>query len=211
LEAGARIDFGQTQGRIRSGGARSPSSAFAANRTPAAFLQRVRTSAATRSSARWIALAVAALVAILAIAVTFGRDHPPAASPDAAEEIKLESSGNTYQLKVTVNDTVKLNFTLDTGASDVLIPAEVALTLLTSGTLSESDFIGYQTYKLADGSTLPSAQFKLRDIEVGNRQITDVVASVGPVGSSPLLGQSFLSRLGTWTIDNRQQVLRIAR
>src|SRR5271154_7089006 len=36
-------------------------------------------------------------------------------------------------------------------SSDVQVPAEVALTLLGSGTLSDSDFIGYQTYKLADG------------------------------------------------------------
>jgi len=81
------------------------------------------------------------------IAVIVGRHRLPVGSTDAAEGIKLESSGNTYQLRVTVNDTVKLNFTLDSGASDVLIPAEVALTLLTSGTLSENDFIGYQTYK----------------------------------------------------------------
>jgi clan AA aspartic protease (TIGR02281 family) len=163
-------------------------------------------------SRRWLAAAGIGLVIVVVFTAMIGRGHSPNRSADArTEDIKLESSGNTYQLKATINDTVKINFTLDTGASDVLIPAEVALTLLGSGTLSESDFIGYQTYKLADGSTLPSAQFKLRDMEVGSHRLTGVVASVGPVGSSPLLGQSFLSRLGSWTIDNQQRVLRVER
>jgi hypothetical protein len=211
LEGGARINFGQTEGLIRVVAAGSPSSALAGNRLPGALLQRVRLNAAMGISGRWIVLTVAALIAILLIAMAVGWDRLPTGKSARAEEIKLDSTANTYQLRVTVNDTVKMSFTLDTGASDVQIPAEVALTLLTSGTLSEGDFIGYQTYKLANGSTLPSAQFKLRDIQAGSRKITNVVASVGPVGSPPLLGQSFLARLGTWTIDNQQRVLRIQR
>jgi clan AA aspartic protease (TIGR02281 family) len=161
---------------------------------------------------RWVIVAGIGGVIVVVFAVLIGRDQLPIRSADArTEEIKLESSGNTYQLKATINDTVKINFTLDTGASDVQVPAEVALTLLTSGTLSDGDFLGYQTYKLADGSTLPSAEFKLRDMEVGSHHLTNVIASVGPVGSSPLLGQSFLSRLGSWTIDNQQRVLRVER
>ncbi len=210
LEPGTRIDFGEVEGSIRSGDRGSAFSHFWATQTARELLRRVRVYGEKWGVGRWATVVIAVLAAILLIAVIWPRGHPPMQN-DNTEEIKLESNGNTYQLRVTLNDTIKMNFTLDTGASDVLIPAEVALTLLTSGTLSKSDFIGYQTYKLADGSTLPSAQFKLRDIELGDRRVTDVTASVGPVGSLPLLGQSFLSRLGTWTIDNRHKVLRIAR
>jgi clan AA aspartic protease (TIGR02281 family) len=216
LEDGARINFGTTEGRIRAGGGNARpvqqqrSQVF--SKATTSVFQGLGRHGATWYSRRWIAVAGIGAVIVVVLAAIIGRDQLPIRSADArTEEIKLESSGNTYQLKATINDTVKINFTLDTGASDVLIPAEVALTLLGSGTLSESDFIGYQTYKLADGSTLPSAQFKLRDMEVGSRRLTNVVASVGPVGSSPLLGQSFLSRLGSWTIDNRRQILVVER
>jgi clan AA aspartic protease (TIGR02281 family) len=216
LEDGAQINFGTTEGRIHSGGGNAraiqqqPSRVFSNAAT--SLFQKLGGNRANWYPSRWIALAGIAVVTVVILAVMIGRDQWPIRSADArTEEIKLESSGNTYQLKATVNDTVKISFTLDTGASDVQIPAEVALTLLGSGTLSESDFIGYQTYKLADGSTLPSAQFKLRDMEVGSRRITNVVASVGPVGSPPLLGQSFLSRLGSWTIDNQRRVLKVER
>ncbi len=36
------------------------------------------------------------------------------------------------------------------------IPADVASTLVRSGTIAEADFIGDQTFILADGSTVPS-------------------------------------------------------
>jgi clan AA aspartic protease (TIGR02281 family) len=217
LENGANVNFGTTEGRIRSS---SSGNAIPIQqqryqlfpKNTANLFKKLSRNSANWYSRRWLAAAGIGAVIVVVFAAMIGRDHSANRSADArTEEIKLESSGNTYQLKATINDTVKINFTLDTGASDVLIPAEVALTLLGSGTLSESDFIGYQTYKLADGSTLPSAQFKLRDMEVGSHRLTGVVASVGPVGSPPLLGQSFLSRLGSWTIDNQQRVLRVER
>jgi clan AA aspartic protease (TIGR02281 family) len=140
-------------------------------------------------------LALAVITTVLAVA------------PARADEIPLEKQGETYTVPVTINGTIKIKFTLDSGASDVLIPADTALTLVRSGTLVETDFIGSQTYSLADGSTLQSAKFMLRQMQVGNQILRDVVASVGPVTSTPLLGQSFLSRIGSWTLDNNRHML----
>jgi hypothetical protein len=42
---------------------------------------------------------------------------------------------------------------------------------------------------------------------VGNREITNVTASIAPVKGGLLLGQSFLRQLGSWSIDNRRGVL----
>jgi clan AA aspartic protease (TIGR02281 family) len=128
-------------------------------------------------------------------------------APARADEIRLEKQGGTYTVPVTINGTIKIKFMLDSGASDVLIPADTALTLVRSGALVESDFIGDQMYSLADGSTLQSAKFMLRQMQVGNQILRDVVASIGPVTSTPLLGQSFLSRIGSWTLDNNRHIL----
>jgi hypothetical protein len=77
----------------------------------------------------------------------------------AQQEIGLEKRGGTYLVPVRINGAMTLRFVLDSGASDVLIPADVFLTLLRTGTVSESDFLGSQIYSLADGSKLKGSRF----------------------------------------------------
>ena len=108
---------------------------------------------------------------------------------------------------VTINEQLTLKFVLDSGAADVSIPADVVLTLMRTGSLEASDFLGNQTYKLADGSTTPSQTFKIRSLRVGDRVLHDVIGSIAPVEGSLLLGQSFLSRFHSWSIDNARQAL----
>jgi hypothetical protein len=127
--------------------------------------------------------------------------------PVGAEEIPLVRDSNTYLIPVRVNNSVTLNFTIDTGASNVVIPGDVVSTLMRTGTLTEREFIGRTVSVLADGSRIPSLQFVLREVQVGNQIIRNVVASVSTMKASPLLGQSFLSRLPSWSIDYRRHAL----
>jgi predicted aspartyl protease len=127
--------------------------------------------------------------------------------PAAGQEVRLERDGGTYRVPVIINGAITLKFILDSGASDVLIPADVFLTLLRTGTVSESDFLGSQTYSLADGSKLKGARFIIRELKVGGYVATNVVASVGPVSGDLLLGLSFLSKFGAVTLDNERHVL----
>jgi len=52
---------------------------------------------------------------------------------------------------------------VDGGASEVTIPADVVMTLIRTGTIRASDFIGEQTYRFADGSTVKSRTFRIRE------------------------------------------------
>ncbi len=121
--------------------------------------------------------------------------------------VPLLVEGGTYALPVSINNKLTLNFILDSGASDVSIPADVVLTLIRTGTLTSDDFLGTQTYRLADGSAVPSQTFRIRTLRVGDRLLENVKASVAPVKGSLLLGQSFLSRFRSWSIRNEQRVL----
>src|SRR5262249_2477141 len=112
-----------------------------------------------------------------------------------AENIPLTKKGGVYEVSVEVNGVIKLNFILDTGASEVNIPADVALTLYRTGTIRESDFLPGQTYRLADGSILQSSRFLLQSLKIGNNRIVNVPGSIGSASSPLLLGQSFLERL----------------
>lgn len=124
------------------------------------------------------------------------------------DEISLVISDGVLAVPVLINQSVRIPFIIDSGAADVQLPAEVVLTLFRTGTISDEDFLGGSSYVLANGSTLRSLRFNIREMRVGKHVVRDVVASTGPaIKSQALLGQSFLSRLGSWTLDNRRGVL----
>ncbi len=126
-----------------------------------------------------------------------------------AESIPLIREHGTFVVPVVINDKITLNFTLDSGASDVSIPAHVFSTLIRSGTISPRDFLDKRVYELADGSKQTSQRFRIRSLSVGSLELRNVVASIAPPAGPLLLGQSFLSRLMSWSIDTQRQVLLI--
>jgi hypothetical protein len=119
------------------------------------------------------------------------------------------SDAGTFRVPVTINDQLTLNFVVDSGASDVSVPADVVMALHRTGTITDTDFLGKQTYQLADGSTVPSQQFVIRTLKVGDETLENVVGSIAPVTGGLLLGQSFLSRFNTWSIDNDRHTLTL--
>lgn len=131
------------------------------------------------------------------------------AVPALSETIPLKSQGGIFVVPVVINDQITLNFTLDSGAADVSIPADVFSTLVRTGTIQDSDYLDVQTYVLADGSKHRSHRFRIRSLRVGGLELRNVVGSVSPSSGSLLLGQSFLGRLGTWAVDNRRHALVI--
>jgi hypothetical protein len=108
---------------------------------------------------------------------------------------------------VQINGAITLDFTVDSGASDVSVPADVFSTLTRTGTIKDIDIIGEQTYVLADGSKTQSFTFTIGSLKVGDRVVENVRGSVGSARGPLLLGQSFLERFKSWSIDNTKHVL----
>jgi clan AA aspartic protease (TIGR02281 family) len=119
----------------------------------------------------------------------------------------MKTEAGTYVVPVFINNAITLDFLVDSGASDVSIPLDVVTTLMRTGTLKQSDFLDEKTYRLADGSTVPSQTFRIRSLKVGNKTIENVNGSVASVKGTLLLGQSFLSRFKSWSIDNNKHAL----
>ena len=136
---------------------------------------------------------------------------PIAVAPDLTSRppitVPMELNGGTFTVPVQINGAITLKFLVDSGASDVAIPADVASTLLRTGTTTNEYFIGNQQYTLADGKTIPSMTFRIRSLRIGDRVITDIKGSISPVEGSLLLGQSFLRRFRFWAMDNEKQTL----
>jgi tetratricopeptide (TPR) repeat protein len=131
----------------------------------------------------------------------------PIGTAAGLENISMEKSGGVYVVPVRFNDIITLPAVVDSGASDVSIPADIVSTLIRTKTITDEDFLGEQTYVLADGSKVPSHRFRIRSLKVGNRTVENVVGSIASVNATILLGQSFLSKFKSWSVDNDQHTL----
>ena len=142
--------------------------------------------------------------------VTPSLPKPPSVekhSPSASLSIPMRMEGGTYVVPVLINDAITLDFVVDSGASDVSIPADVVSTLIRTKTIGPSDFVGRQTYVMADGSEAPSDVFIIRSLKVGNCIVHNVRASIASPKATLLLGQSFLQQFNSWSIDNARHAL----
>jgi len=125
----------------------------------------------------------------------------------SVEEVLLKKNGGIFVAPVEINGAITLDFAVDSGASTVTIPANVYNTLVRTGTINDSDIIGQGTVVLADGSKSKLPIFTIRSLKVGDKTITNVITAVLPVGGQLLLGQSFLARFKSWSLDNTKHVL----
>ena len=123
--------------------------------------------------------------------------------------VPIEARDGAYVVPVLINGVLTRDFIIDSGAADVSIPAEVAFTLQRLGTISGADLIGSKIYVLADGSRVPSEIYRISSLKVGGMVMQNVTVRIAAKSSHFLLGQSFLSRLKSWSMDNNRQILII--
>jgi len=125
-------------------------------------------------------------------------------------DVPLVETGGVYEVPILLNGVLRINFIIDSGASDVTISPDVALTLIRTGTVAQNDWIPGQVYRFADGSTAQSARFILQSLQIGNRTLRNVRCGIANSIEAPmLLGQSALSKLGRYEVDYKRGVLRI--
>jgi uncharacterized protein len=142
--------------------------------------------------------------------------QPPTPSVNVSNDsshttVLLKDDGGTFVVPVEINGAITLDFIIDSGASDVSVPADVVSTLIRTGTITDADFIGSATYTLADGSKTPSDAFNIRSLKLGNEVIRNVRGVISPPQGSLLLGQSFLRNFKSWSIDNVKHALVVEK
>ena len=129
------------------------------------------------------------------------------AAPATASEVALGESGGIYTVTGEINRSVALQFLVDPGSALVVIPRAALSRLVANGTVTEDDVVGISIAELADRSLYETARIRLRELRVGNEVARDVIAAVSPGLSHPLLGQTFLRRFASVTIDNQRRTL----
>lgn len=141
----------------------------------------------------------------------YGSPVPDLQTSSPSIGVPLRQSRGIFVLPVEINGAITLDFGVDSGATDVVIPLDVFSTLKRTGTVKDSDISDQKTYILADGSKSQSVTFRIRSLKVGDQVVENVTASVAPSGGALLLGQSFLGRFKAWSIDNAEHKLVLER
>lgn len=123
-------------------------------------------------------------------------------------EVSLTKTGGVFEVPVVLNGVLAIRLILDSGAADVSISPDIALTLYKAKTITEEEMLPGQYYRFADGSTVKSYRFRLRSLKIGDMELHDVACSIASSIHAPmLLGQSALQRLGRYSIDSEKMIL----
>jgi len=121
--------------------------------------------------------------------------------------IKMKSENGVKYVNIKING-IQLKFIFDTGASDICIsPAEVSV-LYRQGTLKKEDILDVQYFQDATGEISAGTKINLREVQIGDRVLRNVSATViNNIDAPLLLGQSLLERFGSIEIQNENNII----
>ena len=122
--------------------------------------------------------------------------------------IEMKYENGIYTIPCKVNG-VPMKFIFDTGASDVSISLTEAKFLIKQGLLSDNDIKGKVRYKIANGDIEVGTKINLKEISIDGFILKNVEASIVNQLNAPLLlGQSAISKLGTFQVDGNKLIVR---
>ncbi|MGF1586631.1 MAG: TIGR02281 family clan AA aspartic protease [Bacteroidales bacterium] len=115
--------------------------------------------------------------------------------------VRMRHAGGIYYVPLKVNG-LEMEFIFDTGASIISISLHEARLMRRQGKLDEDDILGASFFSDATGTISEGTRLNLKEVEIGNRTLYNVEASVVHNLKAPLLlGQSALNQFGRITID----------
>jgi len=147
--------------------------------------------------------------AVLAFALAAGLSTAVLAEDKPEQIVAVEPHAGAFVVPVVLNGVITAKFIVDSGAADVSITEDMVSALMKSGTMTGADLLGSKAYMLADGTMLQGKIYRMASVRIGGMVMENVTVRIAAANSSLLLGQSFLRRLKSWSIDNARQVLII--
>ena len=118
-----------------------------------------------------------------------------------------EPMAGTLIIQAAVNGGPPMSFAVDSGASLISMPSEAAQPLFDQGLIRPADYLATRPFQLANGSMAAARIYRLHSVRVGDKEVDDVLAAIYPGQGQRLLGQSFLKRFKSWSIDNSKNAL----
>jgi len=119
--------------------------------------------------------------------------------------IDLINYGGSLKVKLEIGG-ISRYFLLDTGASDLLVDADLEREWLLDGFIGRSNYVGTEIYELADGSQVEADMIRVPSIKIGGCTVYDAVVAVLPEGGM-LLGTGFLEIFSNYSINSDDSTL----
>ena len=145
-------------------------------------------------------------------------EAPPPTSPTMATTHSATTThvpltrtpGGSLIVAASINGSSPMRFTLDSGAESLVLPSSMARQLVQQGIITKEEFVGAGVSVLANGSQTSDRRYRLRSVNIGGIVVENVTCVVVDGDGGALLGQSVLSKLRSWKIDNARQTLDIS-
>lgn len=123
--------------------------------------------------------------------------------------LKMEQLNGIQVMPCKVNN-LTLKFIIDTGEKDARISVTDAMFMLKNGYITTSDIIGTDYERFINGHISTGTTVKIKQLEIGNTTVNNIVATIVTDLSSPLvLGQSVLYKIGKIEFDYSNQMVTI--
>jgi aspartyl protease family protein len=121
--------------------------------------------------------------------------------------VKMTKKDGVYEIPIKING-VSMIFIFDTGAGLISISNTEAGFLYKQGKLTQEDIIGKANFMDANGDISVGTIIRLKTVQIGNKILYNVEASVVNNTNAPLLmGQSALEQFGKVSIDYNAQTI----
>lgn len=131
--------------------------------------------------------------------VTFPIDSSKLTKDGGISVPLIKGKNQIYSFSIMINDC-PVDFHLDTGAADVIMPKSMYTKLLASGCIVKGNILEQKLYTTAGGKLVMGQVVTISDIDIEGVKIYNVKAAVLPNGL-PLFGLSALSNLAKVQLD----------
>jgi aspartyl protease family protein len=160
-------------------------------------------SSTTATNKRWLRTGGIAAASVAALALVFWTIWSlNTGTSNATNIVKMRQENGVNYVPMKIND-VELQFIFDTGASSICISVVEAIMLYRQGTLSDDDILGNEQFQDATGNISQGMIINLKSVKIGGKELNNIRATVVGNDVAPLLlGQSVLSKFGSYKIDN---------
>lgn len=123
------------------------------------------------------------------------------------DEVPLLKLSNIYRVKLKFGKLEKY-FTLDSGASDLLLDKNTGKELSDRNIISKENYTGEGYYTLADGRKVKAKNYVIDGIEIGSYMVNGVKIGILDSEDAGLLcGKSLLDKFKQWKVNNDSGVL----
>jgi gag-polyprotein putative aspartyl protease len=128
----------------------------------------------------------------------------------ASDTINILSFNGMSYVKIKTGSMVQF-WLFDTGASDLLINAEMEEKLKAENILNEDNYVGTEQYEMANGSLDICKKYTINNIRIGNYSVSNVQVAVSQTARKIIAGRSLMNKFSNWVINNANNTLVLTK